>query len=129
MQDLFRQTDAATAAGHVLAAAGGGSIAQPVGGRISVNWMEKARQFHQENPDVYRQFEALAFEAMAAGLKHYSADAIMHVVRFKSDVRGRGRRKFKINNNYVAFYTRLFDEVHPQHADLFAKRSSQQHGG
>ena len=69
--------------------------------------------FHRANPEVYRLFTRFAAEAMAAGHKRMSADAIMHRVRWETDVVTRGAggmngKGLKINNNHIAYYARLY---------------------
>ena len=43
--------------------------------------------FHTANPDVYEQFKKFSKEVKSAGHKRYSADAIMHRIRWECDVR------------------------------------------
>lgn len=62
-------------------------------------------------PQIWQQFEAITLDLIARGVQRYSADAVLHQVRFD------GRQK--IRNAFSAFYARKFREHHPQHARIF----------
>lgn len=90
-------------------------------------------QFHRDNPKVYELFERFTFAVIKAGHKTYSADAICHRIRWWRDVETRaaesdGSDKFKINNNYVAYYARLFMYRNPSHAGFFRVRVRRSEG-
>lgn len=83
--------------------------------------------FHLHHPEVWAEFKRVAFVLINRGHKHYSADGVMHVVRFATSAGvagadGKGE-PFKINNNFVALYARRFVRLHPEHADFFQQRS------
>jgi hypothetical protein len=78
-------------------------------------------RFHAEHPEVWKWFEGFAFEAIGSGLTRYSADAICHRIRWYVAVERR-ESAIKINNNFAAYYARLFVELHPQHAEFFERR-------
>ena len=80
--------------------------------------------FHTENPNVYSLFKRFTFEVIRRGHQHYSADAVIHRIRWETGVVTQGD-DFKINNNWVSAYVRLFERDHPQHAGFFRKRVSQ----
>lgn len=88
-------------------------------------------EFHRANPQVYKLFVKFAFHAIEAGQTRWSADAILHVIRWEVVVRTRRTDGFKINNNHSAYYARKFAEDHPDHEDFFASREliSQGFGG
>lgn len=79
--------------------------------------------FHSMNPKVYELFKRFTFEAIAKKHRHYSADAIMHRVRWETSVQTAGG-DFKINNNHVAFYARLFMSDFPEYQGFFETRKS-----
>lgn len=87
-------------------------------GDIEAKW----RQFHKDNPDVYRLFKSFAMTAIHAGHKHFSADAVMHRVRWETSV-VTSDDTFKVNNNWVAYYARLFMADHPEHDGFFRTRA------
>ena len=77
--------------------------------------------YHSKNPHVYELFKKFAFAA-AAEKKQYSADAVLHRMRWYTDIETRGDI-FKINNNYAAYYGRLFMADFPQHEGFFRTRA------
>jgi hypothetical protein len=82
---------------------------------------QRWRAWIAENEHVYRLFVRFTLEAIAAGHQHYSADAIVHRIRWHTGVETRGD-EFKINNNHVAFMARRFAAEHPAHGSFFRKR-------
>lgn len=85
---------------------------------------QRFRDFHAANPMVYELFKRFAFEAISAGRKRYSSDAVCHRIRWHVDIETRSDDGFKLNDHYTAFYARLFMEDHPQHAGFFETRRS-----
>ncbi len=85
------------------------------------NLAEAFEDFHLKNPRVFELFRHFANQAYAAGHKHYSADAIMHRVRWETSIETTGRA-FKINNNHVAYYARRLMETSPMHKGFFRTR-------
>jgi hypothetical protein len=81
----------------------------------------EAREFHRANPEVWKLFVEFTFDRIGRGFKHYSADAIMHRVRWETGA-GDPLGEFKINNNYVSFYARAFSKMYPEHAGFFRMR-------
>lgn len=75
--------------------------------------------FHKANPDVWKQFERFALEACRLGLK-YSAKAIMERVRWHCEVEN--NQEFKVNNNFTAYYARIFAAKYPEHSKIFEFR-------
>ena len=71
--------------------------------------------------DVCLHFERLALKVHALGFRRYSADAILHGVRWHWQVE-RGDRGFKCNNNWTAPLARWFLARNPQAAGLFELR-------
>jgi hypothetical protein len=78
-------------------------------------------KFHSENPQVYELFKRFTFEAIKKGHSCYSADAILHRVRWETSIMTTDQ-EFKINNNHVAFYARLFMDDNPEYAGFFETR-------
>lgn len=76
--------------------------------------------YHAKNPHVYVLFKKFAFAA-AAEKQQYSADAVLHRMRWFTDIETSGD-PFKINNNYAAYYGRLFMADFPQHKGFFRTR-------
>lgn len=79
------------------------------------------RKFDAENPEVYNLFCQFTRQVIARGFQHYSSDAILHRVRWHTDIETRGDT-YKINNNYSSRYARKFANDYPNNADLFRMR-------
>ncbi len=79
----------------------------------------KFKKYHAENPHVWDMFEKLTLKATTM-MNHYSANAIFEVVRWETAIGGNDQ--FKMNNNYRAYYVRMFEEKYPQHFGFFRKR-------
>lgn len=74
-------------------------------------------------PEICDLFERLALQVREAGLKQYSARAILHRMRWHEQVE-RGREEFKINNKHSAPLARWFLVKHPELPDFFELRKS-----
>lgn len=73
--------------------------------------------------DVLDLFEKLALQVRKGGIKRYSADAIIHRIRWEMNVE-RGIHDFKCNNNWTAPLARWFLKRHPECDGFFELRSS-----
>jgi hypothetical protein len=71
--------------------------------------------------DVRTLFEKLAFDVAARGHEHYSADAILHRIRWHYDI-DVGDPDFKCNNNWTADLSRWFMDKYPQMDGFFRTR-------
>lgn len=80
----------------------------------------KFERYHAENPDIWNHFKEATFALIKVGRKHFSADAILHSIRFNTVLRG--GTDFKINNNYSSMYSRMFTSNFPEHKDFFEQR-------
>lgn len=80
--------------------------------------------FHKTNPRVYGLFCAYTLEIFDTGRKSYSADAIVHRIRWHVEIETRSDDDFKINNNFVAFYARKAMREIPKLKDFFHTRRS-----
>lgn len=80
--------------------------------------------WHKANPEVFEAFEIIAFDLIKQGHKHYSSDAILHIVRFNLNKAKGPEDQYKINNNYSAYYARLFMHYHPRYNDFFETRQT-----
>jgi len=81
--------------------------------------IEKFLSFHRDNPGVWKAFEHFATQAAEAKAQ-IGAKAIMERVRWDSEVRR--KTAFKCNNNYTAYYARIFAAKYPQHETIFEFR-------
>lgn len=78
--------------------------------------------YDRSNPQVYVRFCKIAKSIISKGHKHYSADAILHVIRYESAIKKHPLELFKINNNYSSRYARKFLSEHPEHKNFFETR-------
>lgn len=77
--------------------------------------------FVAENPEVYVEFDRHTKRLIRRGLTHYSADAVMHVVRFETSLRTTDK-VWKLNNNHIAYFARLWIRNNPKHKGFFRFR-------
>ena len=85
---------------------------------------ERFRKFHADNPRVYELFCQFAAQIIAAGKQRYSADAVIHRIRWHTSIETRSDDGLKINDHFSAAYARLYVRDYPQHSDLFRLRRS-----
>jgi len=77
-------------------------------------------QYDAENPEIWAEFESIALDLIKHGRTHYSAYAILEVIRYHTALRGND--EFKVNNNYRSGYARKFANKHPQYPKFFEIR-------
>ncbi len=64
--------------------------------------------FHSHNPAVYHIFDRFAREAIRAGRVVLSAKLIFERIRWETQVITTDSDSYKLNNNYHAYYARLW---------------------
>ena len=85
---------------------------------------ERFEEFHQEHPQVYREFKAIAEQLYDKGWRHYGAGTIYEVLRYHSDTAdGRDAEPYKLNNNYRSRYARRLMAEDPRFQGFFETRS------
>lgn len=72
--------------------------------------------------EMWRLFRQFAFEAIRSGHSRFSADAILHRIRWFCTVE-HGAGGFKVNDHFSAFYARKFVRCFPEHARFFELRA------
>lgn len=78
----------------------------------------------QEHPDIYRKFRELTDDALRLRPgRVLSADQVLHVIRWDTELKGEGD-VVKINNNASALFARLYVLERPQHEGCFRVRKS-----
>jgi hypothetical protein len=82
---------------------------------------QKFRQFHAENPQVYRELVRLAYEAKAAGRTKIGIKMLWEVVRWNRFLATTDRH-FKLPNNHHSRYARLIMEQEEDLQDIFHTR-------
>lgn len=75
--------------------------------------------------DVREMFERLAAEVRNRGFKRYSADAILHRIRWHMHIE-KGNREFKCNDHWTAPLARWWLARHPEADGFFETRASPQ---
>ncbi len=82
----------------------------------------KFPDYHKENPNIYEAFKKYTFKSIDKGLNNYSAEAIFNIIRWFT--KESGNDEFKVNNNYKAFYSRMFMNEFPEYKGYFRTRKS-----
>ncbi len=80
------------------------------------------QRFHIENPNIYALFQKEVFRAIKAGRTRISARTVMEFIRWGIYVETTDEAGYKINNNHIPFYARMFINDHPEHEKLFDLR-------
>jgi hypothetical protein len=78
--------------------------------------------FHSANPAVWILFERFALQLIAAGRENYSSNGIFERIRWHIDTEITSLGEIRLNNNFRAYYARLFHVAHPQHDGFFRNR-------
>ena len=78
-------------------------------------------EYHNKNPHIFDEYCRLTNQAIERGHKHIGSQMILEVMRWKTRVSGDD--EFKINNNFGAYYSRMFEAKYPQHKGFFRKRA------
>jgi hypothetical protein len=79
-------------------------------------------QFDNNNPQVWDLFMRFTFDTIHAGHKRFSADSILHRIRWETSVVTTDAH-FKINNDYSADYARKFMTSFPKYNNFFEIRN------
>lgn len=83
---------------------------------------QRFEKFNTNNPKVYYLFKRFTMQAINRGAKKMGAQMIIERIRWYTSVETTGDI-FKINNDYAAYYARLFMREHPQHDGFFRTRT------
>jgi hypothetical protein len=78
--------------------------------------------FHRNNPVVWTLFKRFSLAANASGRDHYSAKAVFERLRWHIEIETNGG-DVKLNNNFTAYYARLFHLAHPNLDGFFRNRT------
>jgi len=82
---------------------------------------EGFKEFHRENPQIYKEFEKQALLGIERGRSKISAKLIINWIRWNAVLRS-SDQNFKINDAYQAYYARLFILNYPEHEKIFELR-------
>lgn len=80
------------------------------------------RKFDGANPGVWLLFKDFTLAAIKAGRKTYSADAILHRIRWHTEIETTGP-VYKINDHFSAYYARKFLNFYPEREGFFITRA------
>mgnify|MGYP006430919733 FL=1 len=78
-------------------------------------------EWHKENPHVYALFERFTLRAISKGKTRLSAWLVVNRIRWETDVETSGD-DFRISNDWIAFYARLFMALNPQYDGIFVTK-------
>ena len=77
--------------------------------------------FHRENPEIYQSFKNAAFKRIyEESTKKIGGQNIIELIRWGFDQHG--KKHVPINNDHVAYYTRIFQQENPKYAKYFEVR-------
>ena len=79
--------------------------------------------FHAANPDVYNRLVAMTLRLKERGRERIGIAMLWEVIRWEHEISTTGD-KFKLCNNYRAFYARLIERRVPELDGIFTKRRS-----
>ena len=79
------------------------------------------KQYDMQNPAVWQMFVRFTFDVIRSGHQRFSADSILHRIRWETTVAAKNSR-FKVNNNFSADYARKFLRQFPQYNHFFEIR-------
>lgn len=77
-------------------------------------WLE----WHRSNPQVYELFKEFTFQATRRGHRRLSAWLVVNRIRWETAVETSGG-DFKISNDFIAYYARLFMDENPDFRGFF----------
>lgn len=81
---------------------------------LKVKWW----RWHKANPHIYELFKKFTLQAIRSGHYRLSAWLIVNRIRWETTVETKGN-DFKISNDYIAFYARLFMHDYPEFDGVF----------
>ena len=78
--------------------------------------------WHKQNPHVYELFTKFTMQAINRGHRKLSAWLIINRIRWETSIETNGD-DFKISNDFIAYYSRLFMHDYPQYQGFFRTKS------
>lgn len=89
---------------------------------FEISKMERFNIFHRKNPEVYKYFVTFALTLINRGYSRISGRLIIERVRYETMIKTDADDGFKINNDHISHYSRLFVREYPEHFDKFEFR-------
>lgn len=81
-------------------------------------------EYHRAHPEIYEAFKRIANEAIKKGHKNLSAEFVFNIIRWETPISAEEVDGFKVNNNYKAYYSRMFMEENQHLKGFFRTRES-----
>lgn len=91
--------------------------------RSAYDLIKRFKAFHETNPKVYDLFRQFTLELLRSGRRNYGAQGVLERIRWHFAVRTAGDA-FKVNNDFAAFYARMFMFQFPEYLGFFRRRGS-----
>ncbi len=88
------------------------------------NTQPEFNKFHRHNPHIYALFQKEVFRAIRSGKKKLSARSIIEFIRWYIFIETEDDTDYKINNNHIPYYARLFMQEHPEYGEMFELRNA-----
>lgn len=82
---------------------------------------ERFCKFHEANPRLWELFQQFALDVARRGRERYSVSAIVERIRWHVDIET-GGADVKINNDFKAYYGRMFMAKFPQYPIFETRR-------
>jgi hypothetical protein len=80
---------------------------------------QRFNQYHNDNPQVYELFKKFTFMAIRRGHNRLSAWMIANRIRWETSIETFSVEEYKISNDYIALYARMFMSDHPEYNGFF----------
>lgn len=88
----------------------------------------QAAQFDKAHPEFWGYFKKFTFELIRRKFRHYGGQGVFERIRWETatpddySAGNGGGSSFKVNNNYMPYFSRKFHKAFPQHAGFFRMR-------
>ena len=82
---------------------------------------EYFREFHANNPHIYKLIETIALLEIAKGRKKYGMKQVFEIIRWDMNVTTEDADGYKLKNAMAPYYTRHFEKMNPHLAGFFTK--------
>lgn len=76
----------------------------------------------QERLEIWKYFEKYALQVWGTGRRRYGAQTICHQIRWHVEIEC-NNEEFIINNNWIAYYARMFMYCYPEAVGFFEIRT------
>ncbi len=77
--------------------------------------------YHKANPSVYQKLRTLALRLKRVGASTYGMKALFEILRYNALLQS--DKKFKLSNNYTAYYARMLMKNEPRLQGFFQVRT------